>query len=59
VGPRRDGRLVGRARLIGQRFPDNHELKEALAGEVAVEIKTLAGREHAYERPSFTTLAEV
>ncbi len=46
-------------RLIGQRFPDNHELREALAGEVAVEIKTLAGREHAYERPSFTTLAEV
>ncbi|MGH7305722.1 MAG: hybrid sensor histidine kinase/response regulator [Candidatus Rokuibacteriota bacterium] len=46
-------------RLIGQRFPDNDDLKEALAGEVAVEIKTLQGREHAYERPSFTTLAEV
>ena len=39
--------------------PSDHELREALAGEVAVEIKTLAGREHAYERPSYTTLAEV
>jgi signal transduction histidine kinase/ActR/RegA family two-component response regulator len=46
-------------RLIGQRFPDNDELKEALAGEVSVEIKTLAGREHAYERTTYTTLAEV
>jgi signal transduction histidine kinase/CheY-like chemotaxis protein len=46
-------------RLIGQRFPDNDELKEALAGEVTVEVKTLEGREHAFERPSFTTLAEV
>ena len=46
-------------RLIGQRFVDNDELKEALAGEVSVEVKTLGGREHAYERPSYTTLAEV
>jgi len=46
-------------RLIGQRFPDDNELKEALAGEVTVEIKPLEGSEHAYERPSFTTLAEV
>ena len=46
-------------RLIGQRFPDNLELQKALAGNVAVEIKTLTGREHAYERGRFTTLAEV
>jgi two-component system NtrC family sensor kinase len=46
-------------RLIGRRFPDNHELKEALAGEVSVEIKTLEARENAYERASFSTLAEV
>ena len=46
-------------RLIGQRFADDDELKEALAGEVTVEIKTLEGREHTYERPSYTTLAEV
>jgi two-component system, NtrC family, sensor histidine kinase HydH len=46
-------------RLIGQRFSDDDELKEALAGEVTVEIKTLEGREHTYERPSYTTLAEV
>jgi len=46
-------------RLIGQHFSDDDELKEALAGEVTVEIKTLEGREHTYERPSYTTLAEV
>ena len=46
-------------RLIGQRFSDDDELKEALGGAVTVEIKTLEDREHAYERPSFTTLAEV
>ena len=46
-------------RLIGQRFSDDDELKEALGGAVTVEIKTLENREHAYERPSFTTLAEV
>ncbi len=46
-------------RLVGQRFPDNDELQEALAGKVAVEIKTLGRREHAFERGNFTTLAEV
>ena len=29
-------------RLIGQRFPDNDELNAALAGDVSVEMKTLA-----------------
>jgi signal transduction histidine kinase/CheY-like chemotaxis protein len=46
-------------RLIGQRFADNEELQEALGGEVSVEIKQLERREHTYERPSYTTLAEV
>ncbi len=46
-------------RLIGQRFSEDDELQEALAGEVSVEIKTLGGRENTYERPSYTTLAEV
>ena len=46
-------------RLIGQRFSDDDELKEALAGEVTVDIKTLEERENTYERPSYTTLAEV
>jgi len=46
-------------RLIGRRFSDNRELQEALAGRVSVEIKTLTGREHAYERGRFATLAEV
>jgi len=46
-------------RLIGQRFPDNRMLQKALAGDVAVEIKTLGAPEHAYERGRFRTLAEV
>jgi signal transduction histidine kinase/CheY-like chemotaxis protein len=45
--------------LIGQRFPDNEELQAALRGKVAVEIKTLTKREHAYERSAFALLAEV
>ncbi len=48
-----------KAELIGRRFPDNHELQEALAGEVSVEIKSLAKREQASERASHAVLAEV
>jgi signal transduction histidine kinase/CheY-like chemotaxis protein len=47
------------SRLIGQRFPDNRDLQRALAGSVSVEIKDLTGREHAYERGRFATLAEI
>jgi signal transduction histidine kinase len=47
------------AQLVGQRFPDNDELKEALEGEVAVEIQPLEKAEQRYERPGFSTLAEV
>jgi hypothetical protein len=47
------------ARLIGQRFPDNRELRAALAGRVSVEIKELTKPEHAFERGRFATLAEV
>ena len=46
-------------RLIGQRFPENDELRDALAGKISVEVKDLRGREHTYERREFTTLAEV
>ncbi len=45
--------------LVGQRFPDNGELQQALAGEVAVEIKPLTKREQASERASHAVLAEV
>jgi len=45
--------------LIGKRFPDNSELKRALAGRVEVEIKRLTKTEHKYERNTFATLAEV
>ena len=47
------------AKLIGKRFPDNRELREALAGRVTVEIEELTGGEHAYERKRFSRLAEV
>jgi signal transduction histidine kinase/ActR/RegA family two-component response regulator len=47
------------AQLIGQRFPDNAELREALAGRVAVQIKALAKAEQRYERDAFGVLAEV
>jgi signal transduction histidine kinase/CheY-like chemotaxis protein len=46
-------------RLIGQLFPDNGELRDALAGKISVKIKPLTGREHTYERREFATLAEV
>ncbi len=45
-------------RLVGQRFPNNHELMVALGGTVAVEIKEPVKTENAYERRS-VPLAEV
>jgi len=45
--------------LIGRRFLDNGELREALAGKLEVEIKSLTKAEHGYERPAYTTLAEI
>ncbi|MBI3454881.1 MAG: response regulator [Candidatus Rokubacteria bacterium] len=45
--------------LIGRRFPENEELRTALTGKVAVEIKKLTAEEHVYERGKFVTLAEV
>ncbi|HEU5319542.1 MAG TPA: ATP-binding protein [Methylomirabilota bacterium] len=47
------------ADLIGRRFPDNHELRQALQGTLEVEIRSLGKAEHGYERPAFTVLAEV
>lgn len=47
------------SRLIGQRFPNNDELQESLAGEVAVEIKAAHKAEQAYERDEFPVLAEI
>ena len=46
------------SRLIGQSFPDNHELKEALEGKVEVEIKTLRRSENVYD-PQGGRLAEI
>jgi signal transduction histidine kinase len=47
------------APLIGQRFPGNEELREALEGKVEVEIKQLDKSEQRYERHRFNTLAEI
>lgn len=40
---------------IGQRFPDNHEMEEALGGEVEMEIESLGGTENENERQFFKT----
>lgn len=37
-------------RLLGQRFPENRELKKALQGKPASELKVLDKEEHRYER---------
>ncbi len=47
------------ARLIGQRFPDNPDLRLSLAGEVSVMLKGLKKQENAYDRERFTQLAEI
>ncbi len=40
---------------IGQRFPDNHEMEEALGGEIEMEIESLGGSENENERQFFKT----
>ncbi len=35
--------------IVGERFPDNEELKQALEGEIVSEITALAKPEHAFE----------
>jgi signal transduction histidine kinase/ActR/RegA family two-component response regulator len=44
--------------LIGRRFPDNRQVRDALSGQVAVQIEELRSSEHVYER-GYRTLAEV
>ncbi len=46
-------------RLIGRSFPDNAEVKQALAGRVAVELKSLRELEHKYGQERFARLAEI
>ncbi len=46
-------------RLIGQRYPDNHELQEALEGKIEIEFKQTGKAEHLYERDRYSTLAEI
>jgi signal transduction histidine kinase len=46
-------------RIVGQKFPDNPELRASLAGRVSVQLKPLQKAENVYERESFVQLAEV
>lgn len=45
--------------LIGQRFPENEETREALAGQVASKLKRLAKADREYARKQFSRLAEI
>ncbi len=56
----RGGRVIWSddRRLVGQVFTDNHELEEALEGEIPTEISTLDKAEQAFERP-FERLLEL
>ncbi len=47
------------ARLIGKRFPQNREVREALSGRLSAALKTLHKEEQEYERERFTRLAGV
>ncbi|MBI3762833.1 MAG: hypothetical protein HY260_13375, partial [Chloroflexi bacterium] len=57
----RDGLLLysDERDLVGQRFPLSDELKEALNGEIATEVSSLAKAENVEERVSFQRLFEV
>jgi two-component system, NtrC family, sensor histidine kinase HydH len=46
-------------RLVGQAFPDDDELQEALRGEIAVDMSSLEKKENVFEQGSFKQLVEV
>lgn len=43
--------------LIGKRFPDNHEVEEALDGEIEIEVKK--GKPEHYTERAYTNYAEI
>jgi hypothetical protein len=47
------------ARLIGQQFSDNEQLRAALAGRISAEMTHLSKKEQVYDDWRYTTLAEV
>ncbi len=57
----RDGVLIysDEKDLLGLRFTDNEELKEALSGKIAMEISSLEKEENVGERGRFARLMEV
>lgn len=46
-------------RLIGQSFPDDNELQEALRGEIVADMSSLTKRENIFDRDSFQQAVEV
>ncbi len=46
-------------RLVGQSFPDNHELQEALRGEVVADMSSLDKKENVFEQGSYVRAVEV
>jgi signal transduction histidine kinase len=57
----RDGTVIWATdpRIIGKKFPNNPELRTAIAGSVSVHLKPLQKAENVYEREEFVQLAEV
>jgi len=46
-------------RLVGQSFPDNHELHKALRGAIVADISSLNKKENVFEQKSFDRAVEV
>ena len=46
-------------RLVGQSFPDNDELREALRGEIVADMSSLTKRENVFEHDSIRRAVEV
>ena len=57
----RDGQVIysDEKSLVGRRFPENEELKEALSGKIAMEVSSLKKEENIAERGRFDRLMEV
>ena len=57
----RDGQVIysDEKSLVGRRFPENEELKEALSGKIAMEVSSLKKEENIAEQGRFARLMEV
>lgn len=57
----RDGAVLwsDEERLIGRKFPENRELREALSGRLSVQLKPPKKPENVYDAAAFSALAEI